>query len=63
VKTFQVDEASSDDERMYIDILSRASVCINVTDEGIIIDVWAAKVEDAPAATLSVTWDEVEDPS
>jgi len=57
--TFQVDKASSDDERMYIDILSRASVCINVTDEGIIIDVWAAKVESP--STLSITWDEVED--
>jgi hypothetical protein len=60
MKTFTVDQTITEDERMHIDVAGRASVCIIVTDEGIIIDVYGAKVRDESAATCGITWDELE---
>jgi hypothetical protein len=60
--TFKVDTANSDDTHFYVDIPGRASVCIQVTDEGVIIDLFDAHVQDYSVATCGATWDEIEEP-
>ena len=57
--TFHIDTANSDNERMYVDIKGCASVCIIVTDEGVIVDLYPAHITDGPTATMGATWAEI----
>lgn len=58
-KTFSIDETSTDEERIYIDVAGRGSVCIIQTHEGIIVDLYSAAVSDNSVATMGATWDEI----
>jgi len=59
---FHIDEASSDDGLLYVDIPGCGTVAINVTDEGIIVDIFSADVADESVATCGATWAEITAP-
>jgi hypothetical protein len=56
---FKVDEANCDETHFYVDIPGRASVCIQIAAEGVIVDLYDAKVTNSCVATLGATWDEI----
>ena len=57
--TFHIDDENSDEERLYVDIAGKTSVCIVVTDEGIIVDLFSAAVAYEIVATMGATWNEI----
>jgi hypothetical protein len=60
-KTFEIDMESSTNDRLYVKIPgAKSSVLINVTHEGIIIDLWADGGQES-AATCAATFDEIEE--
>ena len=59
MKSFTIDTTSSDDERLYIDILGGATVCIIRTDEGIVVDLFSAHVQDDAVMSIWATWAEL----
>lgn len=59
---FVIDTANSDEQYLYVDVPTKSlSVVIKLDDEGIVVDVYPARVADGPAATLSATYEEVEE--
>lgn len=62
-KPFEVDWDNSDEDRLYIDIPGRASVCIVLTDEGVIVDLFDANIQLEAVATMGATWEEINAPA
>jgi hypothetical protein len=60
-QSFVIDFTSSDEECLFVDIpAAAATVQIRLTHEGIIVDVWPTGVSNDSAATLAVTFDDIQ---
>jgi len=61
---FKVDEGASDDESLFVDIVdeigNRATVIINIGDEGITVDIFPIHVVDGPTASTYATYGELD---
>jgi len=61
-QNFKIDETNSDEDCLYVDVPGRASIAIQITDEGIIVDLYDAQIQNSSVATCGATWDEINDP-
>jgi hypothetical protein len=59
IPTFHFDEANSDEEYAYIDVLGGATVVIKRGDNGLSVEVFPAQVSDSPVAEMWATWAEL----
>jgi hypothetical protein len=46
--TFNIDEASSDDQYLYVDVAGKGTVVIKNENEGILVDIFPLHVVDEP---------------
>ena len=54
--TFEIDDANSDEERLYVDVTGIATVCIEIADDGgVNVEVYPASVLVAPVAQCRAT--------
>ena len=51
--TFYIDEDSSDEESLFVDVWGKGTVYIKAEDDGIVVDIFPFHVVDAPVAS---TW-------
>jgi hypothetical protein len=59
MKWYKIDETSSNDEYLYIDLIGIGSVCIQKDDEGIIVDMWGIKPQDKPTGMMCATYNDL----
>ena len=59
IGTFHLDEANSDDERLFIDVAGGGTVVITRSDDGISVEIYSLAVSDGPVGETWATWSEL----